>query len=578
MDPKSGQNAKTCKLKLMCASVGVALLIGVVTLASCGAGGTSSGRTPDFSISLSPSSVSTDVGTTTSPVTIAVSAQPGFTGSVDIALKGMPHGVTVSPSSSFSLAADASQAVTFSVADSATVGTSSITVLATGGTHTHSRQLTLTANALVNTYRIGSVLYLESGTAVDTARIGLDTNWGGSIVELSLNGTNFVNAHDTGREVQPSFYDGNAQYDNCAGCTLDWGWNPVLAGDGYNHGTPTISEQVNQDSLYTDAQPLQWIPDGKGGGPGTPVQGDVLVEQTVTALLSHAHTFQVHCKVTHLGTDLHADAQQEFPAVYVNSDYNRFIYYGGTHPWANEIVSVTQFQQLGDPGFLLYVPEHWGAHVNSQNVGLTVYVPSQYPYVSGFDSPGDGTNYFLPFSMLTFGPNFMFEGDFYVIGGDYAAARQIVYDLHRELGPAPDIFAPLGSTDAPSPGSTISGNTTVSGWAFGTANLTSVEVLVDKTADGTATYGSPRPDVGDTFFHAPANIGYSYSLDTTKYADGPHTLNVRVTDNNGNVAVFADVAVSVSNAVPGANLTAPRQANPPTHNPFARSRLEPSCR
>ena len=129
-----------------------------------------------------------------------------------------------------------------------------------------------------------------------------------------------------------------------------------------------------------------------------------------------------------------------------------------------------------------------------------------------------------------------------------------------------------------SPGSTISGVTTVSGWAFGTANLASIDVLVDKDADGIATYGSPRPDVGDTFPHAPVNIGFSYSLDTTKYADGPHTLNVRVTDNNGNVAVFADVAVSVSNAVPGANLTAPRQANPPTHNPFARRRLESSRR
>jgi len=65
-------------------------------------------------------------------------------------------------------------------------------------------------------------------TSQHTIRIGLETAWGGSIVEVSLNGTNFVNAHDTGREVQPAFYDGNAQYDPCAGCTGVFGWDPVL--------------------------------------------------------------------------------------------------------------------------------------------------------------------------------------------------------------------------------------------------------------------------------------------------------------------------------------------------------------
>src|SRR5262245_50955585 len=75
----------------------------------------------------------------------------------------------------------------------------------------------------VRTYQDGSVLYLESSSGADTARIGLATDWGGSIVELSLNGTNFVNAHDTGREVQPAFREGN-----------DLNWNPTLGGDVYN--------------------------------------------------------------------------------------------------------------------------------------------------------------------------------------------------------------------------------------------------------------------------------------------------------------------------------------------------------
>jgi len=394
----------------------------------------------------------------------------------------------------------------------------------------------------------GTLLVMTNTTSTDTVRIGLQTLWGGSIVEVSLNGTNFVSAPNTGQEVQPAFYDGNAHYDNCAGCTGNWGWDPVLAGDGYNHGTPTISQALTATSLYTKAQPLQWIPDGKGGGPSMPVPSDVLVEQTIMPVAGHSHAFQVHTKLTHLGSDFHADAEQEFPAVYVDSQYDRFMYYGGTAPWTNAPVSATQFPLLGDsPGPFLYVPEHWGAHVNTQNAGLTLYAPSQYPFETGFDSPGDGTNYFRPFSMLSIGANFTFDGDYYVIAGDYTSARQIIYDLHQKLGPPPNIFAALGSTDVPQPGTTLSASTTVSGWAYASnAQVSSVQILVDKIVDGTASYGSPR-DVTAVFPHAPLNIEFSYSLDTTKYGNGPHVLNVQVTDATGIVSVFSDVPVTISN-------------------------------
>jgi hypothetical protein len=371
-------------------------------------------------------------------------------------------------------------------------------------------------------------------------------------VEVSLNGTNYVNEHDTGREVQPSFYDGNSQYDNCAGCTGSWGWNPVLAGDKYDQGTPLLTQTLTSNSLYTKAQSLFWSPDFAGGGLGQPVLGDVMVEQTISPVTGHSHAFQAHYKITHLGTDFHADAVQEFPAVYVNADYSHFVYYEGTSPWTNAAVTVTQFQQLGQPGFILYEPEHWGAHVSAQNVGLTIYVPSQYPYVFGFDFPGpagpmgNGTNYFAPFTMLTFGPNFTFEGDYYLIAGDYAAARQIVYDLHQSV-PAPDILTPLGAEDTPSSGDTISGVTPISGWAFDDGSVVRVEILVDGQLDGTASYGSARPDVAQTYPNAPANIGYSYSLDTAKFSNGPHTLNVRITDGAGNVAILGDAQVTTSN-------------------------------
>ena len=91
------------------------------------------------------------------------------------------------------------------------------------------------------------------------------------------------------------------------------------------------------------------------------------------------------------------------------------------------------------------------------------------------------------------------------------------------------------------------GITTVSGWSLDDASVAKVEILVDGVVDGTASYGSSRPDVAGTYPGAPVNIGFSYLLNTAKYGNGTHTLNVRATDSSGNVSVFPDVGVTVGN-------------------------------
>jgi hypothetical protein len=478
-------------------------------------------------------------------VTVTVTPQNGFNGAVNIALQGMPTGVMASPSPSLTVAAGASQSVTFSVADSAGVGTSAISVLATSGTLSHSAQIMLTADAVVHTYQSGTRLYLESGTATDTARLGLETMWGGSIVEVSVNGTEYVNRHDTGREVQPAFRSGN-----------DLNWNPTLGGDLYDRGTPVIDQSLTANSLYIKAQPLQWAPDFYGGGPGQAIAGDMLVEQTVTAVTSSPHTFKVHIKATHLGNDLHNTTGQEFPAVYTNRDYTRFVYYNGAAPWTGGSLTVTRFPDLGMPNPPVTVPERWGALVDAQNVGLAVYAPSSGPVYIGFiasdpNLPGgpddNSTNYFAALPNWTIGPGFVQEADFYVIAGDYNAARSIIYTLHQGPPPA-DISAPFQNIDQPSAGNTISGVTTVSGWAFDDTQVSKVEILMDGISDGVAQYGQPRPDVANTFPNvAPVNVGFTYALATTKFSNGQHILNVRATDSSNNVAISPDVMVIVAN-------------------------------
>src|SRR5262249_59619630 len=152
------------------------------------------------------------------------------------------------------------------------------------------------------------------------------------------------------------------------------------------------------------SQPLQWDPAGYGGGLGQPVAGDVLVEQTITAVTTEPHTFKVHIKATHLANDLHTNTGQEFPAVYTNRDYKQFIYYAGSAPWTNGATTAIQFPDLGQPNLPVFPVERWGALVNSQNQGLTVYVPSVDPLFIGFLAPDVGgggptansTTYFVP--------------------------------------------------------------------------------------------------------------------------------------------------------------------------------------
>src|SRR6266852_705945 len=503
---------------------------------------------PDFRLSVSPRSASAVIGNISSTVTVSIAPQNGFNDSVNVILQGLPSGVNATPGSSFALQTGGSQALTFSVSSSAPVGVFPLTVSGASGTSSHTAQLVLTTEPIVrvSTYQSGSVLYLESDSGTDVSRIGLQTIWGGSIVEVSLNGTNFVNEHDTGREVQAAQYDGSAQYDNCAGCTGNFGWNPVQGGDKYDQGSPVLTQTLTADSLYIKAQPYQWNPDDKGGGAGQPVLGDTYVEATISAVPDHAFTFKVHYKITHFGTDQHANSIQEFPAVYVNLGFDRFVSDTSTTPWTNAPVTFVTLPQLPLGSPTLYASEQWGGFVDSSDNGLTVFVPGMAPYIGGFAAAGDsgptgfGTNYFAPRTFFTFGPNSVLEGDVYLLAGEYRHARQVIYDLHNKL-PAKDIFTPFGSVDSPAANAQLSGTISVAGWAVDNVAVSKVDVYVDGVLAGTATYGGSRPDVANDWPHAPAAIGYNFSLDTISYSNGPHAIEVRAIDSSGNVAVFSDL-------------------------------------
>ena len=130
-------------------ALGLAIL---VFTAGCGGGGGGGGiqpppPQPDFTISLSSSSVSLPQGGTSTPVTVSVNAENGFSGNVQITLAGMPSGIISNPSSPFSVAAGQNTAVVFGAAFNASTGQFSVTAQGTSGSLSHSSGLSLSIQA-----------------------------------------------------------------------------------------------------------------------------------------------------------------------------------------------------------------------------------------------------------------------------------------------------------------------------------------------------------------------------------------------------------------------------------------------
>jgi Bacterial Ig domain len=395
-----------------------------------------------------------------------------------------------------------------------------------------------------------TVVRLDNGII----QFGVEPRCGGTLVEVSWRGRNFVNNADcTGRQVQAALYDGNATYDSCSGCQGNWGWDPVQGGDIHNFGSPLLAKRVTPDSVYIATRPNEWYPDNKGGGPGRPVPSDVMIEQTASFVPDYPYAVRLHYRITHLNSDTHASAVQEFPAVWVNQEYDRFVSYDGTRPWTGRPVTASLLTGAGQAAPVRYVSEHWAALVNAQGVGLTVYVPNQYPYAVSFQLDGtsgefgSGANYFRPHVPYMFGPGSVLEGDVYVIAGDYRQARQDIEAMYDAKPPSGDTLPPFGALDMPLAGQDVTDVVSVAGWFLDDVGIARVEILLDGKPVGMASYGIRRPDVATVYPYASEQIGFSYPLDTRPYANGSHQLLVRAADKAGNVAVLPGVSIVIHN-------------------------------
>jgi IPT/TIG domain len=121
--------------------------LGLLSLMLAGCGSNSAPPPPaaDFSISASPSSVTVGVGADQT-VTVSAKSINGFTGSIAVAVSGLPTGVTADPAT-FSLTPGNQQPVKLAAAASAQPGTTTLTFQGTSGSLTHNAHTSLSVAA-----------------------------------------------------------------------------------------------------------------------------------------------------------------------------------------------------------------------------------------------------------------------------------------------------------------------------------------------------------------------------------------------------------------------------------------------
>ena len=155
--------------------------------------------------------------------------------------------------------------------------------------------------------------------------VGISSRTGGAIDSLTWGGTQFINAHDHGRELQSaSSYDG---YGECL--------NPTEAGsdsDGTGPRSTTLltALTIGPNTLQTRAQMAYWIEPGrvtgncpKGPGPHAGPRSDDVLAKTIT-LGAEGVANAIAYRVTYVTAQPHASATFEAATAYMPPDFTQF--------------------------------------------------------------------------------------------------------------------------------------------------------------------------------------------------------------------------------------------------------------
>jgi hypothetical protein len=205
---------------------------------------------------------------------------------------------------------------------------------------------------------------------------------------------NLINACDTGRLVQQSFYGtkGNSlekPQDSyiCgtyapSGVEIEWPYNPVQGGDKYQNLSQLVDVQFTDSKIYTKCRPMDWAKDGET----TPFYMENTYEIISDGV--YGEYVSVDNKSTDFSGYAHNNIRdQELPAFYGITPLGKLVTYKGDSPWQGK--STTTMSNLGfwSPGVAgenrFNATENWIAWVNDDDWGIGLYVPDIEKMLAG---------------------------------------------------------------------------------------------------------------------------------------------------------------------------------------------------
>ncbi len=313
-----------------------------------------------------------------------------------------------------------------------------------------SMKIKLSGIATFNRELVKKEVYLSN----DNYKIGVNLEWGGALsyledlnssvqavivdgrtyvdsnaserygVKSVNNNVNLINANDTGRLVQQSYYGiGNSeQYESAKYNDTLWNYNPVQGGNQYNESSKIVDIRIREDSIYIKCRPLDWAKSAEYISPS-------YMEATYSL---EDNLVYVSCRFVDFSGYDAVYTTQETPAFYCIEPLNTFVYYNDGKLHKEE--ELIFWPDAGYPNFTS--DEHWAAFVGEfeDSFGIGVYVPDEDNFLAGVyarettnsadPAKAGPTSYIALVDWMTFESFKPFQYDFYLSTGTATEMRE----------------------------------------------------------------------------------------------------------------------------------------------------------
>ena len=258
-------------------------------------------------------------------------------------------------------------------------------------------------------------------------KLGVRKDRGAGISHLSLSGSgrNLLNAWDTGRCVQQSYY---GAADGSMWDAQPWKWNPVQGGHYQGEPAKVLVFEAKPASLYSKTQPKHWAT-----GADVP---EMTMEQWIELRGTAAH---IRFKMTYSGTVSHPKTHQETPAIFVDESLRQLVYYKGDQPWKDAPLTTSV---PGWPNEYSKLDEHWAAFTDEKGWGVGFYSPiateaTMYRFLAKGAPPEASCSYIAPLSTFAITPGLIFEYEITLLIGTVSEIRAAALKLHAAKSPTP---------------------------------------------------------------------------------------------------------------------------------------------